>query len=387
MWNTSERTPCTETTLHALDSGAKEAWAPASGTGHNAAHSRMIADRAQDLLGIAFDLRPENVIYATNFLATVRDIANVSGRSRWLTLTTERLDVIDKLSAESVLTVDLDGRVSVDEAAWDEAIGPDAADVGVWLSSANAEIGTTQDITAIGALLRARGVLLVVDVTVEASRLAGAVRGSTNGNIVVCRTGAFGDPLDSTIVGFAPLRSPDGSVDGEYDDLYLTRYSDLQASFMRTYQEPGAIFALSAAVAVQAAQDQAALEQDAWFDAISSLRASLTKIPGSDVAGHATHRAPHILTVSFLHCPGELLMNMLESRGLDVSSGSACVLGTSSPSHVLAACGRLTQGNIRLVLPLSATKFELDSQVPKVADLISGVVAETREILGVGDLL
>lgn len=386
VWNTSEHTPCSETALQALNSGAKEAWAPSSGTGHDAAHSRMIADRAQDLLGIAFNLRPENVIYATDFLATVRDIAEVSSRSRWLALTTERLDVVNRLSAEAVLTVDLDGRLSLDEAAWDDAIGSDPAQVGVWLSSANAEIGTTQDLPAISALLRARGVLLVIDVTVEASRLAGPVLGSTQGNIVVCRTGAFGDPLNSTIVGFAPSRTSDGTVDDEDEDLYITRYGELQSAFLRTYREPGALYALSAAVAVQAAQDHAALERDAWFNAIGTLRTSLAAIPGSDVAGHDTYRAPHILTASFLYCPGELLMTMLAARGLDVSSGSACALGTTSPSHVLEACGRLTQGNVRLVLPLSATKFELDSQVPKVVDLIAGVVREAREMLGVSEL-
>jgi cysteine desulfurase len=55
--------------------------------------------------------------------------------------------------------------------------------------------------------------------------------------------------------------------------------------------------------------------------------------------GHSTQRLPNTLNVSFLGLHGEDLLIGLDLAGLAVSSGSACLVGSVQPSHVLAAMG------------------------------------------------
>jgi cysteine desulfurase len=55
--------------------------------------------------------------------------------------------------------------------------------------------------------------------------------------------------------------------------------------------------------------------------------------------GHPEKRLPNTLNVSFQGLHGEDLLIALDLAGLAVSSGSACLVGSVQPSHVLAAMG------------------------------------------------
>jgi cysteine desulfurase len=72
------------------------------------------------------------------------------------------------------------------------------------------------------------------------------------------------------------------------------------------------------------------------------------------VVGDPDDRLPHVLTFSCLFVDGEALVHELDRRGFAVASGSACTASTLEPSHVLAAMGVLTHGNVRVTLPLAA---------------------------------
>ena len=73
--------------------------------------------------------------------------------------------------------------------------------------------------------------------------------------------------------------------------------------------------------------------------------------------------APHILSVSVLYVDAEALQTRLDARGYAVGSGSACASRHGQPSHVLAAVGGFTGGNLRVGLS---------------PDLPDEVVAKTR---------
>ena len=66
-------------------------------------------------------------------------------------------------------------------------------------------------------------------------------------------------------------------------------------------------------------------------------------------------RLPHVLTFSCLYVDGEALVTELDRRGFAVASGSACTASTLEPSHVLAAMGALTHGNVRVSLARDTT--------------------------------
>ena len=85
-----------------------------------------------------------------------------------------------------------------------------------------------------------------------------------------------------------------------------------------------------------------------------SARASPT-IPDVDVVGDPVDRLPHLVTFSCLYVDGESLVTELDRLGFGVASGSACTASTLTPSHVLAAMGALTHGNVRLSLTRDTT--------------------------------
>jgi cysteine desulfurase len=64
----------------------------------------------------------------------------------------------------------------------------------------------------------------------------------------------------------------------------------------------------------------------------------LARLPGVTLNGHATRRAPGILSVSFDGVEGESLLYSLPQ--LAVASGSACATTSGEPSYVLRALGR-----------------------------------------------
>jgi cysteine desulfurase len=85
------------------------------------------------------------------------------------------------------------------------------------------------------------------------------------------------------------------------------------------------------------------------------------------------------VTFSCLYVDGEALVTELDRAGFGVASGSACTASTMTPSHVLAAMGALTHGNVRVSLTRDTTPEEVD----RFLDVLPGVVADLRAKAGV----
>ena len=109
---------------------------------------------------------------------------------------------------------------------------------------------------------------------------------------------------------------------------------------------------------------------------IGRIRAAVPdRVPDAVVHGDPDARLPHIVTFSCLYVDGEALVTELDRAGFSVSSGSACVADTRQPSHVLAAMGALTHGNVRVSLPRGAS----DTAVTEFLDALPPIVARIRE--------
>ena len=85
------------------------------------------------------------------------------------------------------------------------------------------------------------------------------------------------------------------------------------------------------------------------------------------MVGDPVDRLPHLVTFSFLYVDGEALVNALDRRGFGVASGSACTASTLEPSHVLAAMGALTHGNVRVSLTRDTTEADVDRLLRRAA--------------------
>jgi cysteine desulfurase len=134
---------------------------------------------------------------------------------------------------------------------------------------------------------------------------------------------------------------------------------------------PAALAAAAALQAVVAERDEVGARQRRLVDL---LRSGLGGLEDVDVVGDPVRRLPHVLTFSCLYVDGESLVSALDRQGFAVASGSACTASSLEPSHVLAAMGALTHGNVRV----SLTRDTGDEDVERLLTVLPGVLAALR---------
>ena len=253
--------------------------------------------------------------------------------------------------------VDALGRVAVDDIVAAAGAGPTAV---VAVQSANHEVGTLQPVAEVAA--RLDGVPLFVDACASAGRTplpegwaaaaASAHKwgGPAGVGVLLVRKGAR---------WLSPFPADD-------------RVDERSSGFENV---PAALAAAAALQAVVAERDETAARQARLVDRV---RAAVAAIPDTDVVGDPVDRLPHLVTFSFLYVDGEALVHALDRRGFGVASGSACTASTLEPSHVLAAMGALTHGNLRLSLARDTTEADVDAFL----EALPGAVAEIRADVG-----
>ena len=100
----------------------------------------------------------------------------------------------------------------------------------------------------------------------------------------------------------------------------------------------------------------------------------LSEIPHSALNGDAVKRLPGNVNFCFEGIEGESLLLLLDDKGVQASSGSACTSGSLDPSHVLLAIGRVhdvAHGSLRLSLGENITEDEVDTIIRAVKDTVS----------------
>lgn len=132
--------------------------------------------------------------------------------------------------------------------------------------------------------------------------------------------------------------------------------------------------ALAAAAALQAVVAERDVVGERQRRLVDRLRAGLVGLEDVDVVGDPVGRLPHVLTFSCLYVDGESLVTELDRHGFAVSSGSACSASSLEPSHVLAAMGALTHGNVRV----SLTRDTSDGDVERLLGVLPGVLSKLR---------
>ena len=103
------------------------------------------------------------------------------------------------------------------------------------------------------------------------------------------------------------------------------------------------------------------------------LKKITERIPYIIVNGHPYQKVQSILNISFELIEGEAILLMLDFEGIAVSTGSACTSGALEKSHVLAAMGvedEIANGAIRFSFSRSTSKADLDYTVEKLAEVV-----------------
>ena len=133
---------------------------------------------------------------------------------------------------------------------------------------------------------------------------------------------------------------------------------------------PAALAAAAALQAVVSERDETNARQHALVDRV---RRAAGALPDAEVVGDPVSRLPHLVTFSCLYVNGEALVTELDRRGFGVASGSACTASTLEPSHVLAAMGALTHGNVRVSLTRDTTAEEVDAFCAVLPEVVAGL--------------
>ena len=271
------------------------------------------------------------------------------------------LHTLDKLKKEGfeieLLDVHSNGIVTAEQVK--NAIREDTALVTIMY--ANNEIGTIQPISEIGAVCRERGVLFHTDAVQAIGHIPVDIQK---------------DNIDMLSLSAHKFKGPKG-----VGILYAKKGIPLTNIIEGGAQERGKRAGtenLPGIVSMVAALEDATKDLQGYKERLSPLRDRLIdglfEIPYSDLNGDRVKRLPATVNFCFEGIEGESLLLLLDDKGIQASSGSACTSGSLDPSHVLLAIGRpheVAHGSLRLSLSDDVTTEEIDYIIKSVKEVVT----------------
>jgi len=335
--------------------------------------ARALVEAARADVAARVGAAPERIFFTSgateaNNLALKGSLARRGARAHLVTSTIEHKSVLDAARAleqagvaVTYVPADALGRVAPDDVA--RALRVDTALVSIM--HVNNETGVIQDIDAIGALCRARGVPLHVDAAQSVGKVpldlgASAVAVCSLTAHKVCGPKGVGALYVAAGVSLAPQMHGGEQEHG------------LRAGTLATHQVVGMGKAYALADTAREGPRLAALRDTLWR--------RLAPIQAARPNGDPDRRAPHLLNVTFPGVEGESLR--LALRDLAVSAGSACAADSPEASHVLTGMGRsdvLAASSLRF----SVGRFTTEAEIERAAERVAAEVARLRA-LGAG---
>jgi len=230
----------------------------------------------------------------------------------------------------------------------------------------NNEIGVIQDIAAIGALCREKGILLHVD----AAQATGKVEIDLKTLPVDLMSLASHKTYGPKGIGALYVRrKPRVRLEAQMHGGGHER--GMRSGTLPTHQCVGMGEAFRLA-RLEMAQDNA--KARALHDRLIN---GLKDVEQVFLNGHATQRVAQNINMSFNFVEGESLI--MGIKGLAVSSGSACTSASLEPSYVLRALGRsdeLAHSSLRMTIGRWTTEAEIDYAI----ETIRQNVAKLRDL-------
>jgi cysteine desulfurase len=238
----------------------------------------------------------------------------------------------------------------------------------VSVQHANQEIGTIQDIDAIGRICKEKDVLFHTDATHTFTRLPLNVKEI---------------PLDLISVSAHTIHGPKGIgglfvrkgtpivkwMDGGFQEF------DLRAGLENI---PGAV-GFAKAVELVTPEETRTLQEmrDLIIDRM------LAEIPHTTLNGHRWKRTPQNANITFHFVEGESVTLHLDMHGFAVSTGSACFSRSLESSHVIMGIGgdhERAHGSIRFTFG----RYNSLKDVDEIVAVLSDIVKELRNISPLG---
>jgi cysteine desulfurase len=182
-------------------------------------------------------------------------------------------------------------------------------------------------------------------VITDASEYVGRLAGLPDGGIVIARADAWAGISNTCFV--------------------IDRHNKLNASpRMKNSSMPSVVNIAASVAALESLNSAIELHHR---QLVSQLRDDLSS--SCEVLGDPVFTLPHVMSLIAPGIDGEALALELDRRGIAVGSGSACLVETTSSSHVLAAMGKPDANHIRISLPVSVKN--LDGVAEKILQAIA----------------
>ena len=302
----------------------------------------------------------------------LKGVMEAAGGGHLVTTTYEHKAILDTAKHLEGLGVEVtyidpnaDGLVAA--AAVEAALRADTALVSVM--HANNEVGTVNDVAAIGRLCRAHGVVFHTDAAQSAGKVPLDVER---------------DCLDLVSMSAHKIYGPKG-----IGALYVRREPPLRVAAqihggghergmrsgtLATHQIVGMGEACRLAAAAMATENARILGLR------NALWARLSQVQGARLNGALDQRLPGLLNVAFAEVDGETLLMALDD--LAVSTGSACTSATIEPSYVLRALGvpdELAQSSLRMTIGRFTTAEDVDHAARRVVETVNALQASAGD--------
>ncbi|MDQ1617817.1 MAG: cysteine desulfurase [Actinomycetota bacterium] len=343
--------------------------------------ARRVVEEARESLAQSVGARPSEVVFTGG--GTEADNLALKGlfwsrrsedarRRRVLASAVEHHAVLDSAlwlaeqeGAEvEWLPVDEHGRVS--PAVLERALARDPESAAlVSVMWANNEVGTVQPIAELAEIARGHGVPIHSDAVQAFGQLP--VDFAASGLDAMTITGhKIGGPIGvgalllSRTLTLTPVLHGGGQE------------RDVRSGTLDTPAIVG--FAAAAELAVKRQPERAEELARLRDDLVVRVRATVADaVLGGDPTLDVSHRLPGNAHFSFPGCEGDALLLLLDARGIECSTGSACSAGVPQPSHVLLAMGvpeNLARGSLRFSFGHTSTAADVDAVVQAIGPVV-----------------
>ncbi|SDM97307.1 cysteine desulfurase family protein [Allokutzneria albata] len=352
--------------------------------------ARRVVEEARESLAAALGAHPSEVIFTGG--GTEGDNLAVKGvfwarraadprRVRVLVSAVEHhavLDSADWLGAHQgavveTIPVDSSGRVRPEALA--ELIDRDPESVALasvmW---ANNEVGTVNPVRELAEVAHARGVPLHTD-AVQAVGMLPVDFAACGANALTLTGHKLGGP-----VGFGALLLRRDTA------CTPVQHGGGQEREVRsgTLGSAGIVGLATAVRHVVAAQPEEAVRLDQLRSEL--VRGVLAAVPDAVLNGDPADTLPGTAHFTFPGCEGDSLLMLLDSKGIECSTGSACTAGVAQPSHVLLAMGAdraAARGSLRFSLGHTSTAADVATVVAAIGPVVEQLRGAGARRIGV----
>ena len=240
----------------------------------------------------------------------------------------------------------------------------------VSVQHANQEIGSVQNIKAIGEICKENGIIFHTDATHTFTKLPLDV------NEI---------PVDLITISAHTIHGPSG-----IGALYIRSGTPIMKWLDGEFQEfnkRGGLENIPGSVGFARAVELVTTEENRMLEDMRDhvIERVLSEIPQTILNGHPILRTPQNANISFEYVEGESITLHLDMRGFAVSTGSACFSRSLQASHVILGIGgdpERAHGSVRMTFG----RFNTMEDVDAIADALVEIVTNLRKISPLGNI-